>query len=173
MIPESILLLAGFALAHAAWSVSDTTPDELLVPLAVIEVGGQRTLQRFEAETQVAAVTAGKAAMAEATAAQHPWVFVHEGLARGMDGQTQDVLIVELWTPGMDAPLLVTQAFTRAAAGRAFRILGQPMVALHGRAVDESTTSSVRRGLRRGIDQHSRVAPLWAQWTADTTARGT
>ena len=51
--PDSVVLLAGFVLAHAAWSVSDLPKGQLLVPLAVVETGGQRQLLRFEAQTQV------------------------------------------------------------------------------------------------------------------------
>ena len=50
--PDSLMLLAGFVLAHAAWSVSDLPKGELLVPLAVVEKNGQRQLLRFEAQTQ-------------------------------------------------------------------------------------------------------------------------
>jgi len=55
-IPEPALLLAGFVLAHAAWSISDLPEGDLLVPLAVVEANGQRRLLRFEAETQDAAI---------------------------------------------------------------------------------------------------------------------
>lgn len=46
---KSLLSLAGFAFAHAAWSVSDLSEGELLVPLALIEKSGERQLLRFEA----------------------------------------------------------------------------------------------------------------------------
>jgi len=39
--PDSVVLLAGFVLAHAAWSVSDLPKGELLVPLAVVETGAR------------------------------------------------------------------------------------------------------------------------------------
>jgi len=37
MTPDLAVLLAGFVLAHAVWSVADLPSGELLVPLAVIE----------------------------------------------------------------------------------------------------------------------------------------
>jgi hypothetical protein len=58
--PDSVVLLAGFVLAHAAWSVSDLPKGQLLVPLAVVETGGQRQLLRFEAQTQEQSIAAGK-----------------------------------------------------------------------------------------------------------------
>ena len=77
-IPESALLLAGFVLAHAAWSISDT-PD-LLVPLAIVERGGKRQLNRFEASTQEEAIAHGKEAMTALSADADDWVFAREGL---------------------------------------------------------------------------------------------
>jgi len=41
-IPTIALRLAGFVLAHAAWSISDVPRGELLVPLAIVERQGQR-----------------------------------------------------------------------------------------------------------------------------------
>jgi hypothetical protein len=74
------LHLAGFALAHAAWNVSDLTPDDLLAPLAFIEESGERRLVRFEADTQEEASRSGKAAMEEASQSADAWAFAREGL---------------------------------------------------------------------------------------------
>ena len=41
-MPESLFLLVGFVLAHAAWSVSDLPRGQLLVPLAIVEKHGER-----------------------------------------------------------------------------------------------------------------------------------
>jgi hypothetical protein len=77
-VPESALILAGFALAHAAWSISDT-PD-LLVPLAVLERNGKRELMRFEADAQEEAVKRGKTGMAQLPEDCDRWAFAWEGL---------------------------------------------------------------------------------------------
>ena len=65
MTPDSVVLLAGFVLAHGAWSASDLPKGELLVPLAVVETGGQRQLLRFEAQTQEQSIAEGKATLAK------------------------------------------------------------------------------------------------------------
>ncbi len=49
------VFLAGFTMAHAVRSVSDTPDDELLVPLAIVTRNGERQLMRFEADSQVEA----------------------------------------------------------------------------------------------------------------------
>jgi len=63
VITDSVLILAGFTLAHATWSVSDLPTGELLVPMAIYEKSGQRQLERFSAPTQLQAITAAKTAM--------------------------------------------------------------------------------------------------------------
>src|SRR4051812_395451 len=78
-LPHTALALAGFALAHAAWSISDTEDGELLCPLAVVESkDGARRLMRFEADTQEEAIVAGKAAMRDATGDAAAWAFARE-----------------------------------------------------------------------------------------------
>jgi hypothetical protein len=57
------LVLAGFALAHAAWSVSHTADDELLCPLAVVQDADDRRLMRFEAAAQEPAILNARMAM--------------------------------------------------------------------------------------------------------------
>src|SRR3989442_15084255 len=79
-IPEAAAVLAGFVLAHAAWSASDLPKGDLLVPVAVIEVKGERRLLRFEAETQEQAIARGKAAMQDAMATADAWAFARDGL---------------------------------------------------------------------------------------------
>src|SRR2546425_10308417 len=84
--PGSGLLLAGFVLAHAAWSVSDLPNGELLAPLAMVERGGHREITRFEAASQAAAIAEGRAAMAKLGTSVDAWAFAREGLIRENGG---------------------------------------------------------------------------------------
>ena len=81
LTPESAILLAGFVLAHAAWSVSDLPKGELLVPLAVVEKNGQRQLLRFEAQTQDQAIADGKGTIARRQSEFDARAFGREGLS--------------------------------------------------------------------------------------------
>jgi hypothetical protein len=73
---DSLVLLAGFAIAHAAWSVSDLPQGELLVPLAFVEKNGQRQLLRFEAKTQDQAIAEAKAALTQRQPELDAWACV-------------------------------------------------------------------------------------------------
>src|SRR5262245_16292499 len=126
-IPEAVVLLAGFVLAHAAWSISDVPSGELLVPLAIIERSGQRHLQRFEAPTQDAAIAAGKKAVTDAMTRGETWAFAREGLLNDPAGKV-DVLTIEFWSPEMETPLIIIQRFRPAASPNGFAILGEPHV---------------------------------------------
>src|SRR5689334_1387184 len=103
-IPESAVLLAGFVLAHAVWSVSDLPKGDLLVPLAIIEKNGQREVLRFEAETQAEAINEGKATLVKHQADADAWAFAREGQFKE-DGKYVDVISVDAWAKGMAAPI--------------------------------------------------------------------
>jgi len=100
VIPDSLILLAGFVLAHSAWSVSDLPKGEFLVPLAIVEKTSQRQLLRFEAQTQEQAIAEGKAALAQRQGQLDAWAFGREGLLSGGTGKV-DVLTVDAWAKGM------------------------------------------------------------------------
>ena len=163
--PRIALLVAGFALAHAAWSVSDLPDTELLAPLAISEHAGQRRLTRFEAATQEAAILRGKATMAADTESD-AWAFAREGATRGLGGgPPQDVLLVDFWARGMAAPLTLIQPFERIGPGRPFRLVGTPrIVEASGRQLAEAQAAAVRAGVLQGVETHPKVAPLWPTW---------
>lgn len=126
-VPEATALLAGFVLAHAAWSVSDLPEGQLLVPLAMIEEGSERKLVRFEAETQEGAISKGKEFVLEQKAAASTWAFAREGQINTATGYV-DILVVEAWSDGMAEPITYIQPFQPFASG-AFKLLG-PAVAI-------------------------------------------
>jgi hypothetical protein len=112
-IPESALLLAGFVLAHAAWSVSDA--PELLVPLAMVERGGQREAMRFEASSQQEAIAHGKAKMAALREEVDEWAFAREGLI-DEKGQKVDVISVDIGVKGSAQRVTLIQHFERISS---------------------------------------------------------
>jgi hypothetical protein len=164
--PQAALLIAGFALAHAAWSVSDLSETELLVPLAVVERSGQRHLARFEAATQEAAIARGKAAMA-ADNESEAWAFAREGTWRAKnDAPSQDVLVVSFWARGMQRPASLVQPFRRAVdSAHPFQLIGAPWVlGADGHQLSDVQAEAARKLLLQGAMSHSAVAPLWATW---------
>jgi hypothetical protein len=161
-IPESAVLLAGFVLAHAVWSVSDLPKGELLVPLAIIEKSGQRELLRFEAETQVQAINNGKAAVAKRQADADAWAFAREGQFKEGDKYV-DVISVDVWAKGMDAPMTFVQRFQPFASGE-FKLLGEAWVVIDGKVQTGTVSDQLIAQLNRGIQSHSKAAKLWPEW---------
>jgi hypothetical protein len=120
-------------LAHAAWVASELPTGEGLVPFAIIEVDGQRHLQHFEAESQEKAILAGKAATRDAMATSDAWAFVRDGLFN-VDGRKIDALSVDFWAKGMAGPVTLIQQYKPPSGSTKFRLLGEPMLVIHGKA---------------------------------------
>jgi hypothetical protein len=161
MIPESALLLAGFVLAHAAWSISDA-PD-LLVPLAVVERNGQREIMRFEADTQEEAIAHGKAEMATLSGDVDEWAFAREGLFNQKEGKV-DVISIDIGVKGNTQRITLIQRFEPYAKRNHFRLPGDSEVVIDGHLQDSTKFKGLLVSVRRGVSQHSKVAPLWDGW---------
>jgi hypothetical protein len=160
--PDAAVSLAGFALAHAAWSVSDLPEGELLVPLGVIEKAGKRELHRFEAETQEQAIANGKAEMDRLSAKVDAWAFAREGQFNEGNGYV-DVISVDAWARGMMAPISFVQKFQPFASGK-FSLLGDPCVVIDGNSQEPSASGDLIAKLNRGIQSHPKAAELWSEW---------
>jgi hypothetical protein len=160
------LTLAGFALAHAAWSISDTDDGELLRPLAVVEgTDGLRRLMRFEADTQEAAIIAGKKAMIAASNESVAWAFAREAVWRRMEGeQPGDVLAIDFWATGMPNAATIMQHFNRATNGSRFRIGGVPSLVVNGTQLTFDVAKASFDTIMVGVHAHTAVAELWPTW---------
>ncbi|MEP7066874.1 MAG: hypothetical protein ABI889_12625 [Gemmatimonadota bacterium] len=165
-LPESVLSLAGFALAHAAWSISDAEGDDLLCPLAVVESReGARRLMRFEADSQEAAIIAGKNAMLDASRDAAAWAFAREAAWRKMGNErTGDVLAVDFWAAGMPGAATIMQHFNRAANCGRFRIGGVPALVVSGMQLSPDVASASITSIMAGVRAHTAVAELWPTW---------
>lgn len=165
-LPPSALSLAGFALAHAAWSLADADDGELLCPLAVLEQHDRsRRLTRFEADTQEEAIIAGKTAMREASGEVAAWAFAREGAWRKMgSGASGDVLAIDFWATGMPATATLTQPFYRAVNGSRFRIGAVPTLVVGDRLLAAAAADPCIQAIMHGVQSHAMVATLWPAW---------
>ena len=165
-IPELGLLLAGFVLAHAAWSASDLPEGELLVPLAIVERGGTRELMRFEAETQEEAIKQGKASMAGLTGTVDAWAFARDGLMTEA-GRKVDVITIDFWAKGMEEPVSVIQRYEPFAAKGRFRVIGQLEIVIRDAVQESQVAEQYISRIRAGVSQHPKAASLWPSWESE------
>jgi hypothetical protein len=159
------LVLAGFGLAHAVWSVSDLPAGELLTPLAVVP-DAERGLYRFEAARPGEAIAAGREAMAEARRSRNAYAFAWEG-ARRSDGAAEDAcdsVVVEFWGSGMEEPAEVLQEFRHFVPDHPFHLVGDPAIVLAGKALAGDQNAAAIDDLTAGIRSHARVRDLWDGW---------
>lgn len=171
MPPDSVLHLAGFALAHAAWSVADAPHADLLVPFIIVRSDGQQELIPFEAETQDEAIEEGKRAAARLAGRADAWAFAREGTLRTRDGgSAQDVLIVEFGGADVAGRYVLIQPYERSTEGRAFGIVGDPILTLAGEVLGADDVRWVLAGVEQGIREHAAVTPLWSAWRRESAA---
>ncbi len=162
---ESSARLAGFALAHAAWSISDLPRGNLLTPFVITEEAGGRELTRFEAATQAAAIEAGHRQVREHAERVEGWAFARDGTIRmGDPPAPYDVLVVEFGSRDDDPRYAVVQPYEAYAVRQQFRLLGDPLLTRGGVVLGADEFAALRTAVREGIGQHSAVAGLWAQW---------
>jgi hypothetical protein len=165
-LSSDALYLAGFVLAHAAWSVSDLPEDELLCPLAIIERSGGRHLVRFEAPSQTEAITAARSALQLAIVRRETAAFAREGTWRPLEtGQaSDDVLTVEFYDETMDRPAMILQRFRRLSPTAQFRLVGDPALVLDGNLVEGGASRHAIEDLLLGVRSHPAVRDLWDSW---------
>jgi hypothetical protein len=155
--------VAGFALAHATWSVSDLEEGELLCPLAFVQRSDRLDLARFEAPSQEQAISNGKEAMRRLDSSVAAWAFAREGLYReNSDGV--DVISVDFWAPGMGSPATLLQRFVPNAGTGKFRLIGEPTLVVDGVAQRPEEASASLELVLSGVQQHPKVASLWNSW---------
>jgi hypothetical protein len=165
-LPQSALSLAGFTLAHAAWSLSDMDDGAPLCPLAVIEQqDGARRLVRFEADTQEQAIIAGKGAMRDTGSDVAAWAFAREGAWRKMGSDHPgDVLAIDFWAPGVTGAATLTQPFNRAINGARFRIGARPTLLVGHTLLSADVALPYLETIMAGVRAHTVVAELWPAW---------
>ena len=161
---DSLIALAGFAFAHATWSISDLPKGQLLVPLAIVEKAGQRQLIRFEAETQVKAIAKGKTTLAEGEKELSAWAFAREGQVRE-GGRYVDTLTIEAKVSGKSTTIKFVQKFQPHGSGK-FKLLGKPMVVVGVDELPESEATPILEKLFVGVRSHAKAAEHWQEWSA-------
>ena len=164
VIPASATSLAGWALAHAVWNVSDTTPSEVLCVFTLTDEADGRLLTRFEADSQEAAILGAEEAVTEQTTKGIAWALAREGIMRTSDDQDGvDAIVVDAWAPGLPQPVSVVQPFERSSAERGFSV-GSMILIVAGEVVPEPLAADALVGIRAGVDSHSVVRELWPTW---------
>ena len=86
-----LMQLAGFAMAHAVWCVSD---DEVLIPMMMVESGGHREVLRFQTERLEEGVEEGRRHLVANPDQADRAVLVYDAYLTTEDGR-RDALIGE------------------------------------------------------------------------------
>ena len=157
-MPESSLKLAGFALAHASWSVSE---GQTLCTVAFTENATGRRLLRFEADSIPDSLDLAREKLQRQQIFLARWALVFAGHLN-VDSKRRDALIIQLWAKLEEAPTRIIQLYRPSDSVRRFKILGQPIFVDNGGAMIEDET--YQRWLLEGVMEHPQVATLWGKW---------
>jgi len=162
-IPDSVFLISGYVLAHAAYSVCDADEGELLIPLAVVESDGRREVLRFEADSQEEAIARAKGELTALKQGADIWAFAREGLWQPDDGPKQDVFAVTAWAKGVEMDVSIIQPFRPNRGIEDFRLLAGLDVVIDGDLLDGEIAQTCRAMVEEGVTYHPRGGQ-WASW---------
>jgi hypothetical protein len=162
-VSDGVFLIAGYVLAHGAYSVSDLDADELLIPFAVTQSGESQEVIRFEAETQEEAIENGKMELEKLRDTVDIYGFAREGSMRTSDGKDIDVISVEAWEKGLTHKVVIIQPFKANNGSGEFKILPGMMIAIDGETIDGEKEDEFVDLVRRGIAYHP-AGDNWTQW---------
>lgn len=157
------ILLLGFTLAHAAWSIAEAEAEELLCPLALIGQNEKLELIRFESETQEDAISKGTEYINLHKDNISVSSFAREGLFTEQNNET-DVIVVECWAKNELEHYSIIQKFIPNEGKGKFRLLDEPIILINGVIQVEGRATELKEKIEQGVLSHSAVAPLWNQW---------
>lgn len=162
-ISDGVFLIAGYVLAHGAYSVSDLEKDELLIPFAVTQTGGKQEVIRYEAQTQEEAIEDAKADLMRLRESVDIYGFARENIMRTSDGEVIDVISVDAWEKGLSQQVVIIQPFKPNNGNGEFRILPGMRVAIDGEMIDGDLEARIIDMVREGITYHP-VGKTWEKW---------
>lgn len=147
--------LAGFTVAHAVWCVSD---GEVLVPLALFETDGGRSLKRYVADQLEDGVRAARQEMAANPEQAQRAVLIYDGFVR-TDNERCDALIAEVYEfAGGTEPAYVYQRYRPGRVGEGFAVYPPKLDLPAGPEVDREP---VGKAFLKGLSEHEQGGPIW------------
>lgn len=155
---QSAIVLCGFALAHATWSVSN---GETLCTMAVTECRADQELIRFESDSIPDSIENAREHLIGLQGDIDRWALVFDGYIT-IKTEKKDALIIQAWSKQGETPLRIIQAYQTKALFQRFKILGAPRFVDKSGAQFENLT--YQQWMLDGIAQHPKVAGLWEKW---------
>jgi hypothetical protein len=164
------LHMAGFALAHAAFSICEMT-DGNLIPFGLFRrwslLAPKTELSRFLTGTLEGAVAAGRSEVVARKPKCQCWALAFETFLTHSGGKV-DAFTIEAGDKKMPVPFTVVQPFRPFASG-IFQLLGPPGFVIGdigGRMAEGEAFARFARELREGVWNHPKAPARWQAWGA-------
>jgi len=167
---DRALHIAGFALAHAAFSICEAAEGNL-IPFGFFRQGSllapKTEMSRFFTGTLEGSVAAGRGEVAARKKKCQCWALAFESFLTHSGGQV-DAFTIEAGDKKMPVQFAVLQPFQPFASGT-FKLLGPPGLAMgdiQGRTVEGEEAARFTRALRKGVGNHPTASSRWQEWGA-------
>lgn len=158
---RALLELAGFALCHGIWTVSD---GAALPPAVLVDGPEGRMVARMPADNHGDALLLARGNVESLRGGLARSAVVYDGYVRDR-GEPVDCVVVEARIGGQPEVVTVIQRYRPADDPEGFAILGRPMF---GGPADEALRARAEGFLDRGIGQHPAAIELWSErWSPD------
>jgi len=158
---SDLMRLAGFALGHAVWCVSD---HETLIPFLLSESAGKRQLLRVTAELLEDAVQQAAAQLETNPEDADRAVLVYDGYVT-MDDLRSDALIVKALEYGViGSPVRVYLRYRPGRAGEGFAIYRPTLVIPTSPDLDRP---QMAQWLFAGLADHEQGTAIWERCYVD------
>ncbi|MCH5373996.1 MAG: hypothetical protein JJ992_08470, partial [Planctomycetes bacterium] len=158
--PE-LMRLAGFALGHAAWCVSD---NEALIPFVLSERAGKRSLLRVTAERLEEAVEQAAARWEANPERAERAVLAYDGYVTIDDLRTDALIVKALEYGAIESPVRVYLRYRPGQAGEDFAIYRPTLVVP---TAPDLNRRQMAQHLFAGLADHEQGSAVWARCYVD------
>lgn len=154
----SLMHLAGFAIAHAVWCVSD---DEVLIPMMLFVADGKRQVLRFNSETLDQGVEAGRRRLVANPDQAEQAILIYDAFINTDEGRS-DALIGEARDYTADAAVVrIYQRYRPAGSEAGFGVYSPKLEFPAESEVDQQPAAEA---FLQGLTSHQQGGKVWDEF---------
>jgi hypothetical protein len=155
---DGLMQLAGFAIAHAVWCVRD---DQVLLPMMLIDVNGERQVLRFKAERLDQGVEEGRRRLVANPDQAQRAILVYDAFVTTDDGRC-DALIGEARDYNADAAVVrIYQRYRPAGSAAGFGVYSPKLEFPADSVVDQQAAAEA---FLQGLVSHQQGGQVWDEF---------
>lgn len=165
---DTLLHLAGFALAEGAWQLSKYPEISNFLPTLISNFNGKESRRVFIGSSQQDAADSAFRYIYNNKISFDRYVLVRDGIAQE-NGHNVNAIAINIWSKNMTdtASALFIQRYVPNTNGNTFKIVGD-IDYLTNPYIERIELNYYRQIFRQGIKRHDAANKLWKKWLAVT-----